>query len=193
MDFPETIAAQIAGRTVRMAHLMRFDFLSGTGRYWLGFGPLKTNDNLTWKGANNMASIGEITSSVNGTAPEQTFTLSGIDASFVATATASPEEYYGRLCFVYLQFFNENWQPLDSPLAVWWGRMYSLTVSQEQADSGEGFQRTITLSAESPFASRRRPRYGYYTDRDQQSRFPGDRGCERTAGMQQKLVIFPDY
>lgn len=193
MDFPETIEAQIAGRAVRMACLMRFDFLSGTGRYWMGFGPLVTNDAQTWMGANNMASIGEITSSVNGTAPEQTFTLSGIDAAFVASAKSDPTEYYGRLCFIYLQFFDEDWQPLDNPFAVWWGRMYSLAVAEGPADSGEGFERTITLSAESPFASRRRPRYGYYTDRDQQSRFPGDLACERTAGMQSKLVIFPDY
>lgn len=191
MDFSEAISAQLAGRVVRVAWLARFDFASGTQRYWPGFGPLVTSGGHEWTGTQGMASIGEIAASIGGSAPEQTFTLSGIDADFVAAAQASKAEYYGRLCFVYFQFFDEAWQVLDAPVAFWWGKMYSITAAQQADDNG--FTRTITLSAESVFSSRRRPRYGTYTDRDQQMRFPGDKGCQRVMGIQSKTITFPDY
>jgi hypothetical protein len=190
MDFSETVKAQLAGRTVRVAPLLRFDFASGAQRYWPGFGSLVAGGE-TWIGTQNMAQIGEVVASANGSAPEQTFTLSGVDATFVAEAQAARAEYYGRLAFIYFQFFDEHWQVLDGPVPFWWGRMYGLTV--KQASEEDGFTRTITLSAETVFAARRRPRNSYYTDRDQQGRFPGDKGCERVLGMQSKLITFPDY
>ncbi len=190
MDFSDAVKAQLAGRTVRVSPLLRFDFASGTQRYWLGFGPLVAGG-YSWVGTQNMASIGEIAGSFNGSAPEQTFTLSGVDANFVAEAQAAKAEYYGRLCFVYFQFFDETWQPLDAPVPFWWGRMYSLLAAQSSEE--DGFTRTISLSAETLFASRRRPRNSYYTDRDQQARYPGDRGCERVTGIQSKTIVFPDY
>lgn len=190
MDFSDAIKAQLEGRTVRVAWLARFDFASGVQRYWPGVGSLVAGG-ATWTGTNNMAALGEIAASVGGSAPEQTFTLSGVDADFVSAARAAKAEYYGRLCYIYFQFFDEAWQTLGSPVAFWWGKMYALTAAQ-QADP-DGFIRTITLSAESVFSSRRRPRYGTYTDRDQQARYPGDRGCERVMGIQQKTITFPDY
>jgi hypothetical protein len=190
MDFSETVKAQIEGRKPRLAPLQRFDFLSGTQRYWPGFGPITAGGHV-WLGTQGLSAIGEITASSNGSAPEQTFTLSGVDASFVAAAQAAKPEYYGRLAFIYFQFFDENWQTLDSPVPFWWGRMYSLIAREVPAEKTR--TRALTLSAETIFASRRRPRNSYYTDRDQQSRFPGDRACEHTLGMQSKLITFPDY
>lgn len=190
MDFSEAISAQLAGRVVRMSALLRFDFLSGTQRYWLGMGDLVAGGH-TWASTKGLAEIGPVSASFNGSAPEQTFTLSGVDAAFVAAAQASKAEYYGRLCFIYFQFFDADWQTLDDPVAFWWGRMYGITAAQTQAD--DGFTRTLTLSAETVFASRRRPRNSYYSDRDQQARYPGDKGMERVLGMQSKTIIFPDY
>ena len=191
MDFPETIQAQNSGLSVRLSPLVFFDFASGAGRYWFGFGRLKTNDDHLWVGTNDLASLGNIDLPLGGQAPEQTFTLSGVDSTFVAKAKADPDEYRNRTCTVFLQWFNDDWSPLDLPFAFWVGRMAGLSVSQSADD--QGFTRTITLRAESLFAGRKRPVFGRYTDRDQQARYPGDKGCERTAGIQQKRVTFPDY
>lgn len=191
MDFPALIAAQNSGLSVRVAPLLRFDFLSGAGRYWPGFGRLRTNDDQEWTGAQGTASIGEIALPLGGQAPEQTFTLSGVDAGFVAKARADQSEYINRMCWIFLQWFGDDWQPLDLPFAIWSGRMAGLSHARQSDDSG--FTQTITLKAESLFASRKRPPHGRYTDRDQQARYPGDKGCERTAGIQQKPVVFPDY
>ena len=194
MDFSEAIAAQIAGRSVKMSPLLRLDFLSGTQRYWMGTGDLPAGGHV-WTGSKGLVDIGPVTAPVNGDAPEQTFTLSGVDEAFVTVATASKAEYYGRLCFIYFQFFDATdpnlWQSLDSPVAFWWGRMFGLKAALASED--DGFTQTLTLSAETVFASRRRPRNAYYTDRDQQARFPGDRGMERVLGMQSKLITSPDY
>lgn len=190
MDLPELIAAQNSGLSVRVSPLLYFDFASGPGRYWMGFGRLRAGGH-EWVGAQGAASLGEIGLPTNGLAPEQTFTLSGVDAEFVSKAKADPAEYRDRMCTVFLQWFDPAWQTLDTPFAIWTGRMAGLTVAQSSDE--DGFTRTITLRAESLFAGRKRPVFGRYTDRDQQARYPGDKGCERTAGLQQKRVTFPDF
>ena len=193
MAFPETIAEHLAGRSVRMAGLAFFDFASGPVRAWEGFGRLRTQDSNEWIGAGGMGKIGEITAAINATAPEQTFTLSGIDAEFGPKALADYADYYNRLVFLYFQFFTPTWQCLDLPCAISWWRMRDLVPAKAVAEDGRGSVYSITLAAESVFGSRRRPRFGFYTDADQQRRYPGDRGCERVAGIQNKLVTFPDY
>ncbi len=170
--------------------LLRFDFASGAGRYWLGVGTLDTIGGEQWIGTGKVASIGDVVSSINGTAPEQTFTLSGVDPEFIAKAQASKAEYYGRLCFVFLQQFDAAWQVVGAPKPLWWGRMSVISFAQQASE--QGFTRSVTLSAESVFSGRRRPRNGFLTDRDQQARYAGDRGCERTLGMQAKTIVFPD-
>ena len=175
----------------RVSLLLRFDFASATGRYWLGFGRLRTLDGHEWIGCGKAASIGEITSPKDGSAPEQTFTLSGVDAGFIAIAQGSQAEYVNRMCFVQTQEFDAAWQPVGLPHTAWWGRMHHISVTQQASE--EGFTRSVVLSAESVFGNRRRPRHGYLTDRDQQGRFLGDRGCERVLGMRAKTIVFPDY
>ncbi|MDR6952291.1 hypothetical protein J2X65_001646 [Ancylobacter sp. 3268] len=190
MDFPETIEAYLDGREIRFAPLVRFDFQSGMVRCWPGFGAVRTNDGNLWGGTQNMGRLGPIKKTFDGSAPQQTFTLSGVDPTFWVKAKASAAEYYGRLCFVYLQFFDEHWQCLDLPLPFSWWRMHSLDIDRSR--SGNGFQRIITLKAESPLVLRGRAVNGSWTDRDQQARFPGDRACERVMGMTNRVIVFPE-
>lgn len=191
MDFSATIKAQLAGERVRVDALVEFSFVSQTIRLWNGSGTLPTADGKSWEGIAGIGRIDGLEQSVDGTAPEQTFTLSGVDARFAALAKGSADEYYRRPVAVYLQFFDDDWQTLDNPFAISLRHMERLKATRTQSD--EGFVYTVSITAETPFTTRRRPPFSYYTDRDQQLRFPGDRGCEEVAGIDGKKIIWPDY
>jgi len=191
MNFSAAVKEQMEGRLVRLDYLVEFRFASSTVRLWNGFGPLGTQDSKVWEGLAGLGSLTGLQQAINGTAPEQTLTLSGVDARFASIARGEREEYYGRAVLVYLQFFDEAWQTLDSPYAVSMRLMDRLTQTMAQGEDGPVY--TVSVSAETPFVTRRRPGFGYLTDRDQQQRYPGDRGLERVAGIDQKTIIFPDY
>ena len=194
--FPETIARALAGGRVECANLARFDFASETMRLWLGHGVLDTNDGAKWKGVGLFGGMSGLEQAVNGQAPEGTFTLSGIDADIMRLARDEFEaEVRGRIVRVFIQFFGvedendrDNQRPLDYPYPVWAGRMLKPTF----AFDAEG-ERSVTIAAESLFSLRSRPRHAMYTDRDQQHRFPGDKGFEFVGSLVNKVLTWPDW
>jgi hypothetical protein len=190
MDLGEAITAQLEGRTVRVDYLVKFDFTDGTLRLWNGFFELKTTDGNKWRGAGALGSIDGLSQSINATAAELTLSLSGMEPSFAAKVKGDKALWYLQPVTVYLQFFDEDSQVLDAPVAIRVARMQTMKVRSVSGDSRR--TATITIGAEGPFVTRRRPRFSSYTDRDQQNRFSGDKFCERVQGIEQKVVIFPD-
>lgn len=195
--FPETIAMALGGGKVECANLVHFDFTSAPFRIWNGEGVLRTNDGAEWPGLGGWGGMRGIEQAVNGEAPEASFTLSTTDADVLRLAREEFEvECKGRLVRVLIQFFGVddpadpgNQRPLDLPFPVWAGRILTPTFTID-ADSGE---RTVTLSAESLFSLRSRPRHAMYTDRDQQRRFPGDMGFEFVPTLPNKVLTWPDF
>lgn len=191
MDFPETTDAHLAGRTVRKTRLALFDFLSGPLGLWNGFGILVTKDGRTWHGVGGLGSISGIASSVSAKAPELVFTLSGVDETFAGKAKGEASEYYNRSATVYDQFFDEEWGLLDAPYAVAFGLIRKLTASRQASETG--FVRTVSISAEGPFAAKKRAKFAYLTPQDQRNRHEGDAIADDTPGIDTRAVTFPDY
>lgn len=196
MDFSEAIRAQLSGQTVRIAELLRLDFTSGVQRLWTGFGRLVTNDGAEWLGTAGYGKVGQLAQSINGTAPEQRFELSGVDASFAGLANEPRAVWYNRPVMVFYQFFGGTpgvnlWQPLDMPFAVDFVRMRTLITVRDSED--DGFVYTIRLSAEGLFAGKQRPKAAYMTPTDQKMNYPGDKGMDRVPGIQSKNIKYPDY
>lgn len=192
MNFSETVKAQLAGQKVQMDVLVEFDFLSSTQRLWNGFGDLVTSDSKTWSGIAGLGKVSGLQQSFDGQANPLNLTVSGLDANFAATIQADKAEYYYRTVTVYMQFFNEDWSVLDAPYAINLSRIVTMKASMVQGNDNS-HTHVINMTAESPFVSRRRPPFGFLTDADQQARFPGDLGCARVAGIDKKIVSFPDY
>jgi hypothetical protein len=196
MDFSETILAQIKGRKIRRARLVEFDFVSGPIRVWNGARRLRTKDGKEWQGMFGFGRIEGLQQAINGDAPEMRFSVSGVAAAFVQKARGEASEYFNRRVLVFSQFFagedDEDfnpWEPIDNPFAEAWGIMRALTY-EKTAEEG-GFRRIVTISAETPFgATKKRPPFSYVTDTDQRQRFPDDRGMERVAGIEAKLIEF---
>ena len=190
--FPETIAAHLGGRTVRVSFLMLLDFVNQPMRIWTGAGKI-TAGGADWYGVGSLASISGLEQAVNGEAPETTFILSGINAEIVNLArTEWKEEALDRLIKVYLQFHNDDddrpRELFDEPFAIWAGRMQTPRFELQGPT-----KRRITVSAESLFALRSRPAFSQYTDADQKLRFAGDRGFEFVPGLVNKIVTWPDF
>lgn len=193
--FPETIRARLGGGVVKAAYLVEFDFTSQPMRLWRGNWPLVTNDGREWLGLGQLGSVSGVTQAVNGTAPQASFTLSGIDAEILQLARAEfAAEVRMRMARVYLQFFGVedeadpgNERCLDNPYALAGFRMLRPTFETNRQTGA----RSVTITAEQIFALRTRPRHAMYTDRDQQARFAGDRGFEFVGGLTDKVVAWP--
>ncbi|KQS86935.1 hypothetical protein [Rhizobium sp. Leaf383] len=190
MDFSQTIEAQIASRVVRKSRLLELLFASARIGLWNGYGRLRTQDGKIWLGVGGAGRINGVAQSIKGSAPELKFTLSGVDETFASKAKGEAGEYYDRAAIVYDQFFDENWQCLDLPYATSFGLMRKLTSSR--SSDGDGFTRTVSISAETPFAGKKRARFSYMTDRDQQLRHPGDLFASDVAGIERPYT-FPDF
>jgi hypothetical protein len=199
--FPETIARALAGGKVQAATLVLFDFATQPMRLWLGGGTLDANDGTQWQGTGTLGNMTGIEQAVNGTAPQATFTLSGIDATVLRLARDEfADEARGRLVRVYIQFFGvedagdpDNQRCLDNPYPVWAGRMLTPSFSFDGGDDKKPAARTVTVSAESIFSLRSRPRWSMYTDSDQQQRYPGDKGFQFVGSLVDKVVTWPDF
>lgn len=192
--FPETIAAKLAGREVAVALLCFMDFKDTPRRWWMGYGDLNAGGH-TWQGTGTFIEIDGLDQALGTVAPQTTFTLSGVDATVVTLARQSSARVKDRACQVYIQFFEiapggdqMPWAPLDEPYAIWSGIMDQMTYGADGPS-----QRRVTLTAESIWTGRRRPAYGFWTDRDQNGRFPGDRGLEQVVNLVQKTIRWPVF
>lgn len=184
--FPNTIAAAVAGAVVRCDLLVFLDFATTPMRLWQGFGTLRTNDGHDWQGIGQLGQVGDLESAIGGVAPQVTFGLSGVDSGLIADTLSASSEVYGRDVTVYLQFFDDNFQCLDNPYAVWAGTMDRMKVKQ----SGPATC-AIELSAETLFARRALPPLGNLSHLDQQRLFPGDGGLVDVSQMVTKSVQWP--
>lgn len=183
-DFSAAVAALLAGRTVRVAHLIQLDFASETMRVWTGFGSI-TAGAQTWQGLGRFGSVSNLDLSPNLSAEPVTLTLSGVDPANIAKAKDQSAEVNGRRAIINFQFFDENWAPLDAPYPIFVGIMDQMKI-HINADEAR-----VDLTLEQVILNKHRPPYGNYSYHDQTGRFPGDRGLERMAYLVNKTVNWP--
>lgn len=186
--FPATIEALLRKQVVRAARLLHLDFLTAPAWLWEGAGPLTTLDGRVWSGLGEFISISGIDSAIGGQAPMASLTLSGVSPAVMAATFAAASEVKNRECAVHLQFFDEQWQPLDPPYALWLGVMDTMRA----ATSGPA-QRSVTLTAETVLVNRARPAFGFLSDKDQRALYPGDRFLEQISAMTSKTVNWPVF
>ena len=187
--FDEAIDTYVKGQTVRFAFLLKLDFASDVLRLWTGLGTI-TAGGETWQGTGNMGSITGVEESSNSKAGAVELSLSGADADILAIFRDEYEaEAKGRRATIYMQFFRgADDIPLDAPAVIWQGVMSQPSISL----SADG-TRSVSVTAESLFSQRRRPKYGLLTDADQKSRFAGDRGLEFITALTNKEVTWPKF
>lgn len=184
--FSATVEAALAGRTVRRARLVLFDFASGPRRLFEGAGTLVTPDGFEWQGAGELGSIGDIESSRGGQAPMTEFILSGVDQANISAGLDASRESKGRDLSVLCQHYDEDWLPLDGPYETFGGTIDTLKIKASGPST-----RTVTLNAEGIFTARGFAPFSYFSDRDQKRLHPGDRAAEYVASMASKSIQWP--
>ncbi len=190
----DQIDALSAG-TVRVDIMAELQFRSETVRLWNGNYDL-TSGGRTWRPLRGAAEISGVSVSGGTAAESVTMTLNGLpdqDPDLLALALEETPDVVQQFVNLYLQFFDEDWQPQGAPLGFWWGFMQPPKVSRTPMEGTEGGVQSIRLDAESAFMNRSRPPFGRFTDRDQQSRSPGDLFCQFAPSLQFKTFTYPDY
>lgn len=155
-------------------------------RLWQGFGALRTNDGRQWAGIGQLGQIGELESAIGGSAPQASFTLSGVDPSLIADALNVDNEVFNRDCNVYIQFFDVDFKPLDNPYVLWAGLMDTMRVRQNGPD-----ECSVELTAETIFARRSLPPLGNLSSREQRRFYPGDTGLDLIPSLMSTVAIWP--
>jgi hypothetical protein len=152
-------------------------------RMWLGIGDCRVGIDAEdgsgeiYYGLGEILNVPQFSQLINGTADRVQFKLSGTTQRVATLAAAEASDVKGVLLKVGIALFDEEWAVIESPT---WLRTFVvdyLTVERQQ--DGETATWTVSLAARSLFTGRRRPGLSFWTDNDQQTRFPGDRFCER--------------
>lgn len=153
-------------------------------RLWLGFGDIEPGVNAydsagaTYRGFGEIQNIPTFKQLLNGAAERVAFTLSGVSGDVLSTAPGEVRKVRGRRADVGFALMDGNWALLGP---VHWRARYIADVlsieQQRQAGASDPVVRVLTLSCGSRFTGRRRPSYSYYSDQDQQARFPDDKFC----------------
>lgn len=180
------------GAQVNLATLAWLDFETDPQPVWTGEYDL-TVGGQTWKGlgrAGFLISIDNLEAASTLDAASFNVTLSGVDAGLIAAAASSDRaDYVNRLLIVYALFCDKDWQPLANPMAIAGGFMGSMTTTRSQDENGS--TRTINLPVNNMFFGRGVASSSFWSDADQQQRFPGDTGMQFIDQLQDFSVPLP--
>ena len=191
---PEQID-HLSQSTVRCDFLVKFDFASETIRVWNGNTKLEAGGHL-WQPMYGAGGIDGLSLTPGTVSETVTFQLGGLPdqaVDFLSHALEETPEVLQQLVTVFLQLFDEDWQPVGIPIGLWWGFMQPPRVSRTEMQGAEGAVQSIKLTAENAFFNRSRPPYGRYTDRDQQKRSPGDKFFTFIGSLIFKVFRYPDF
>lgn len=145
------------------------DFESGFVRAHNGIGTI-TWGGYDWLGVGTFGKVSPVEESAELSQRTLIYTLSGIPPEMISVVL---DEYYqGRAARLYIGFVDPTTgQLIADPDLLDQGRM-------DVSDIEEGKELTVTITAESRVSAWDRALLRRYTDKDQQSRFPGDKGLE---------------
>lgn len=187
MSLPSALSAAVLERVVRPFYLVELDFPAPHGpiRVWSGVGWLTWND-AQWGGVSNFGGISDLEETCDLRAAGITLTLFGIPTEQLDPLNAALMSHYqGRAVRIWKGLFDEDWAIIADPVRVWTGKMDAPRIVLGDDKTAIG----VSLAAENILADLSRSRVRRWTDQDQKRRFPGDKGFEYVATLQE-LEIF---
>lgn len=184
-----------AGKPIRCAFLAEMDFVSQRMGAWNGSRKLTVNGTefLPMFGAGTIEGLSFQNSTISKSI---TITVSGVNNDILGLTLASADEVKDRLVKIYLQMFDDDWQPIAAPPVIFFGYMQSPEVTQDEVTQDQNSTspaQTISVPAENIWFNRSRAPGGRYTDRDQQLRSPGDKIFDFAPGLVFKSFVYPDF
>jgi hypothetical protein len=153
------------------------DFSSGSVYFWTGLGDLVIGSK-TYLGAGALLNISSVEETTEIEAKGASISMSGIPSSFLTLALTEP--YQGRECRIYFGVTNSPTNYIE----IFAGELDQMTILEEAETC------TISVTAENVLIKLERPVVRRFTDQDQKSRYPTDKGLEFVASLQNKEIIW---
>ena len=177
-DLADALSAQV----VHPFMAVSIDFGGGSiTRAWSGYGDL-TIDGHTYTGVGLLGTISALPETSETKAVGVKLELSGVPLDSAAAALNA--NYQGRPVSIYIGALDDAHAIIATPYKVFGGQIDTM-----QLNTGQDSAR-ISVAVESRLIDMERVRESRYTHEEQQRRFPGDRGFEYVAGMQEKEVVW---
>lgn len=158
-------------------------------RLWLGAGSIRPGVNVydpggtgEYKGLGEITDVPPFKQITSGAAERVEFTISGVSGDILSLASAGDaQSVKGKRVAYGFALMGSDWSLLGP---VHWCANYTadyLSISQQlTGDPDTPIIRTITLSCGTILTGRNRPGLAYWTNKDQQARYPGDLFCSLT-------------
>lgn len=203
-NLPPELASEFQSKTMQPVYLAELEFDSQTLYLWTGYGNLLYNGNI-YTGMGNLIGLSDISETQDVEAKGVTAYLTGIPSVNISAALS--ENCRGRPFRLYIGMIGDigyilaEDDPgyiktelggniiLESNFIVPPYRWFSgLMDFMEISMTGESH--TIQLHVENVLITARRARIGRYTDADQRSRYPNDKGLEFINALQDKEIVW---
>lgn len=186
LDWSTAAQAQLAGGTVRPAFFLLLKS-EPTIRVWSGIGDFALEaDNIETEGGEylgfgELQNLPQLKQLINGQADRVDFTLAGaaVNRDVVRLASEEADSIRNKTLHLGMLVLGADLQPVSPVAWLWHGEADTLTLTRD--DSQGQPVRSMTLSAGSMFARRRRPGISFWTDHDQRQRSSDDAFCDRVA------------
>lgn len=194
------IVSVLTAEAIQPFFAVRLFFDTQTLNFWTGLGELSVGG-VTYTGTGQLLQISQLQETAEISAKGATITLSGIPSNLISLALTEP--YQGRVCEIYFGAIDANRVYLkdedgnyilnedSSRIDIGTGdpndivQVFSGYMDQMNIDEGAETS-AIGLAIESKLIDLERPRVFRYTDANQKSRFPNDKGFEFVEDLQDK-------
>lgn len=176
------ILSALSAETVRAIYLVRLDFDGGTIGWNSGYRDI-TYGGATYLGLGDITSIAAVKEEVGIKSATLAVGVSGIDPTIVSLLLSEP--YINRQASVHYTLLDAEDQVISgSPVLLFRGTIDSI-------EGTFGSTASFTVSLKSRLADWERVRMVRNTDAEQQRAYPGDKGFEFVAQMEQAKIIWP--
>lgn len=176
-DITPTVSNALDDAVVSPFFAVDLDFDSGSLYVWSGYGDLVIGAK-TYLGVGELLNISSVTETTEMEAKGATLSMSGIPSSFLSVSLQEP--YQGRECRIY---FGMTSNP-SAYVEVFSGELDQMNI-EEGAETA-----VVSVTAENVLVKLERPVVRRFSDQDQKSRFPNDKGLEFVASLQDKDILW---
>lgn len=176
-DITASLLASLDDAVVNPFFAIDIDFDSGPLYVWSGMGDLVIGSK-TYLGVGDLLNVSTLEETTEMEAKGAVITLSGIPASYLELALTEP--YQGRECIIYLGMLNDP----SAYTEVFSGELDQMNVSEEASTA------SISVTVENVLIKLERAVVRRFTNEDQKSRYPSDKGLEFVAALQDKEIFW---
>ena len=177
------------------ASFVEADLTTPAPLYWITWPENKTLGGKTYFGVGKLFEVGAVSESENISTEQISVSVTIVDSAMKALAIGQVERYRNRRIKLFLQAFNEKFQPVGAPVLRWSGFMDRVKIPRPRGTAREGVsgasQGRIEMECSRAGGPRLRQLDGYrLTSAQQKSEFPGDLGCDYINELLEKPTLW---